>query len=260
MTPTTLQGYVYLGTAIRYLQDVDETVKIEGDGYLSYNIRSVLENIDALELTVSKQGSWYLSNFLTNIAEYTSAEGTLTKQGVTDLTRIMSNLRHTLESETGTKFVYTVTDKRLDSKKLLNNVPALLAVGSFEQMPDIAQFDFVESGICIAFERPTAAAFHLLRGTEAVLRQLYLSVVKAKRLPSKSRMWGPMVEKLRTRTAGRPSDTLLQTLDNIRASYRNPTFHPETCYSIDAVQDLFSLCADAVQKMVSHPKYDREAD
>jgi hypothetical protein len=58
-----------------------------------------------------------------------------------------------------------------------------------------------------------------------------------------------MVEHLRKRraTLTRP---LLDNLDNIRHSFRNPTQHPDKIYDIQEVQDLFGLCIDAVNRMV----------
>ena len=44
---------------------------------------------------------------------------------------------------------------------------------------------------------------------------------------------------------------LLNNLDNIRQSFRNPTQHPEKIYDIQEVQDLWSLCVDVVNRMSS---------
>ena len=52
-------------------------------------------------------------------------------------------------------------------------------------------------------------------------------------------MWGPMVDSLRKRKT-RVSKPLLDNLDNIRYSFRNPTQHPEKTYDIEEVQDLFN--------------------
>ena len=46
-----------------------------------------------------------------------------------------------------------------------------------------------------------------------------------------------------------PSDELLENLDLIRRSFRNPTAHPEKSYDIDEAQDLFGLCIDVVNRM-----------
>jgi hypothetical protein len=160
----------------------------------------------------------------------------------TKLREIMADLRKTLFAEAQGNIAFIVTDKRIDVNKLLFDVQSLLAPTVFAQLPSVAQHDFIEGAKCIAFERSTAAAFHLLRGTEAVLRHFYVSIVQRKRSPL---MWGPMVQSLRQRR-NPPDGVLLDNLDNIRRSFRNPTQHPE----IQEVQDLFGLCVDVVNRMV----------
>jgi len=62
-------------------------------------------------------------------------------------------------------------------------------------------------------------------------------------------MWGNMVADLRKRRAARGYEVLLNHLDNIRSSFRNPTAHPEKFFDIQEAQDLWSLCVDAVNRM-----------
>jgi len=55
---------------------------------------------------------------------------------------------------------------------------------------------------------------------------------------------------LRTKTRGRrPDPLILDHLDHIRRSFRNPTQHPDKIYDIQEAQDLFGLCVDAVNRM-----------
>lgn len=46
-----------------------------------------------------------------------------------------------------------------------------------------------------------------------------------------------------------PPAALLDNLDNIRRSFRNPTQHPDKIYDIQEAQDLFHLCVDVVNRM-----------
>jgi hypothetical protein len=52
-----------------------------------------------------------------------------------------------------------------------------------------------------------------------------------------------------------PAGPLLNNLDNIREHYRNPTQHPDKVYDINEVQDLFGLCIDAINRMVSSKQW-----
>lgn len=122
----------------------------------------------------------------------------------------------------------------------------------FNKLPEIAIKDFDEAGKCIAFERSTAAAFHLLRATESVLRNYYLSIVKRNRVSPLN--WGPMLKSLRSRKK-RPDDVLLDHLDGIRRNFRNPTQHPEKVYDINEAQDLLGICIDVVNRMVQSDQW-----
>ena len=106
----------------------------------------------------------------------------------TELSKIMDDIRMTLDAEIEGIYAFITTPKRLDSDKILENMASLFSPGTFEKFPDIARYDFDEAGKCIAFERPTAASFHILRATEANIRHYYKQMIKQNRI--KSEMWG----------------------------------------------------------------------
>lgn len=239
--------YVVLGGLVRYLLNAREGDPVHGKGYALANINRLLDGLEKFGLTVTQRAAWELVELGDELADSTSDQE-LTAQQASRLREIMITLERTLLAETEGKVAFIVVDKRYDVNKLLSNVPALLAPGVFHSLPDIAQYDLMEAGKCIAFERPTAAAFHMLRATEAVLRQFYCSVVKRGRV--KQLLWGPMVESLRSRSKPPPA-ALLNNLDNIRVSFRNPTQHPDMRYDIHEAQDLFGLCLDVLNRMVS---------
>jgi hypothetical protein len=161
----------------------------------------------------------------------------------------MHDIRNTFFAEILGFNAYVVTDKRMDIKKLVDKVDGLFSPNVFESLPAIARYDFKEAGLCVAFELPTAAAFHILRGTEDVLRIYYKRYIRPVRL---GLTWGQIINELRNKRSGKkPDSILLNHLDNIRNSFRNPTQHPDKIYDINEVQDLFSLCIDVVSRMSS---------
>lgn len=248
MESRPITEYVVLGGVFRYLLHAQEGWPVHVKEYVLPNINLLLGRLEKFELTVTQRAAWRLVQLRDELAE-SASDAKLTAEQASRLTEIMDTLEKTLLAETGGKVAFIVVDKRIDVNKLLSDVPALLAPGVFHSLPDIAQYDLMEAGKCIAFERPTAAAFHLLRGTEAMLRQFYCGVVKRGQV--KRLCWGPMVESLRKRKTKPPPAPLLDNLDNIRRSFRNPTQHPEKIYDIQEVQDLFGLCVDALDRMVS---------
>src|SRR5262249_37640137 len=157
------------------------------------------------------------------------------KEEAKKLNENLSFLQKTLSAEASGKITFILSDKKIEVEKLLNKINTLFATGVFDQLDDIAKYDFVEAGKCIAFERPTAAAFHILRATESVLRSLYFRQIKRKRIAVL--MWGPMTQELRNKRKKIPT-VLINNLDNIRLNFRNPTQHPDKIYDTQEVQDL----------------------
>ncbi len=152
-------------------------------------------------------------------------------------------------AESSIKRIYVLPNRRFNSEYLLNSPQSLLKAGAFDKLDEIAKQDISSACRCILFGEATAAAFHILRATESVLKSYYFHYKKQHRLAKP--MWGPMVTELKAKTKNRPPETLLTSLDLIRSAYRNPTQHPEALYEIDSAQDLFGVCLDAIGKMAS---------
>lgn len=245
MQPVAISSYIFFGTSLRFLQDASVGMPVHQEGFILFNIDGFLSNLDRIGTPVTKRAATELMELRTKLSA-TPDDYRLTEEEATQLREITTNLRRTLVAETSGIVSYSVTEKRYEANKLLRNVRGLMAPSVFDSLPDIAKLDFDEAGKCIAFERPTAAAFHLLRGTESMLRRFYCNHVKRNRVDPL--MWGNMVESLRKRRHP-PAIALLDNLDNIRRSYRNPTQHPEKIYDIQEVQDLFGLCVDVVTRM-----------
>lgn len=152
-----------------------------------------------------------------------------------------------LVSESALLAVYWTTTKRYGINDLTDCVDKLMSPGILDALPYVAIVDFQEAGKCIAFDRPTAAAFHLLRGTEAMVRLYHQKWTKSPTMAQQP--WGPLIDALRRLPQGPPKPPL-DAVDNIRHNYRNPTQHPEKVYTIEEAQDLWGVCVDAVTRMV----------
>ena len=164
-------NYYWFGTCLRFLQDAPPGSGVLGDGRIRENIAAFFSYLDALGLIVTRRASRELADFAESLPD---EEGDLLTQEQSErLNEIMRQLRYTLEAELKGFEAYIVTPKRFDIEKLLKDTPSLLAPGVYSKLPEIAQFDLAEAGKCIAFGRPTAAAFHILRGTESVLVSFY---------------------------------------------------------------------------------------
>ena len=230
---------------MRYLQDAIIGTHFKGDSFIAENIRRFLTNLEYLNLKVTNRASWKLREFFIELDE--ADIKILNGSQAAKLRQIMADIRMTLDAEIQDIYAFITTPKRLDSRKILENVESLFSPNVYSEFPDIAKYDFSEAGKCIAFETSTAAAFHILRATEANLRYYYKQMIKQERI--KSEMWGPIIQDLRKKNETKDHTVLNNHLDNIRLSFRNPTQHPEAIYDIHEVQDLFSVCIDVNNRM-----------
>jgi hypothetical protein len=245
-----IYGYVYFGTAYEYLRQVRSDLEIhdpdETQGFVLYNLRKFVEGLNELDLQVTARAATAELLPLMKKLVAMPKGSVLSDELAEEVRSAMQALRVTLVAELQGFKAYLVTPKRLDIAKLLKQPRQLFAADLYDKLPTIAQYDFAEGGKCVAFERTTAAAFHLLRGTEAVLKTFYCHKVRQKRC---SLMWGPMITSMRSKKNLKGYSVLLDNLDNIRRSFRNPTQHPEMTYDIEEVQDLLGLCVDVVNRM-----------
>ncbi len=246
MLAKSIGGYFYFGTCVRFLQDARRGQSIHVGGTIIDNLQSLFNSLDELNLQVTQRASYKLKELMKEL-KGAEANSSLTEVQATKLVGLVNDLRKTLEAELGGFKAYVVTPKRLDVTKLLDKVNDLFAPDIYELLPHIAMHDFAEAGKCIAFERPTAAAFHILRATESVLRDYYCRMIKQHRCDL---MWGLIIQDMRKRRKTQHKKVLLNNLDNIRLSFRNPTQHPEKIYDIQEVQDLWGLCVDVINRMV----------
>lgn len=241
--------FIRIGGTLRYLIHVPRVNSpFRGKDYVEANITGLLKHIDDQDMPVSKNSLDQLRAYLLKFKDVDESY-MMTGEDLTELTEIVGKIEHVVFSEARRMIGFFVTDKLLDKDKLLLDVGAFFEKGVYNKLNSIAQFDFREAGYCISFERPTAAAFHVLRGTEEVLRNYYLYIVKRKRL--KTMLWGKIINQLRERKTDPPDELLLTNLETIKDNYRNPTNHPEMVYQIGNVQDLFILCVGVVNRMMN---------
>jgi hypothetical protein len=161
----------------------------------------------------------------------------------------LANIETVVFPESSIKKIYILPNRRFNTEYLLEQPNKLLADGVFEKLDDIAQHDIKSACRCLLFGEATAAAFHILRATESVLKHYYLHHRRQNRLAKP--MWANMLDQLRAKTRNKPPEPLLNALDLIRTAYRNPTQHPQATYEIDSAQDLFGVCLDVIGKMGS---------
>ncbi len=250
MKALTLLQYINFGSNLEYLRMVKVGNGIHGEGRILENINTLLDIVDKSDFIVTKNGIIILKIFREKL-ERTPDTHKLTSGEAGELFKIMEKLTFVVSAESKTKYAFFITEKRIDTKKLLFNMESLFAHDVFNVLTDSIQYDIKESGKCIAFECPTASAFHILRGLEGLLRVL---ANKLSPLVDTSHMnWGPLISHLKSLNISEIS-ILLDSLDRIRDNYRNPTNHPEKIFNIEETQDLFNMCVGVVNDIVGYMK------
>jgi len=215
--------------------------------------QDAIEILDEFEDTVKeyslvvtqKASKTQLSEIKKKLQNLDDLKGKIPANLLSELHNFCKKIDVTLDSELRLRRAYILTPKRLGLENLQKNISQLFAENIFNNLSDQAQKDFSEAGKCLAFERYTASAFHILRGTEDALRNYYLNKVKKNRV--KPLLWDKIVKDLCTKK--NIPKGLLAVLDSIREDFRNPTAHPEKFYGEDEVQSLFTHCIDVVNRI-----------
>jgi len=240
---------IFLGTCLRYLQDAQAEWTPNSPWGIVKNFDQFQSSCDALELKVTARAARNSLGDVIQKLRVLDEAYKLTPADASEIRTKMTEVRVTLEAEASGSVIYRTSERRYDTTKLMGEIDKLFAPGTVAGMSDFALYDFGEAGRALAFGLPTAVAFHLLRGTEEVLRTYYRSWVRRGRM--KTMLWGPMVFELKALTGRQtPDRTCLNNLDNIRVAFRNPTDHPEKIYDIGEAEDLFGLCIEVVNRMV----------
>ena len=84
MQEESIQGYIFFGTALRYLQEASAGRKIQGRGRVAGNLRIFLDRLDALGLSVTANAAGHegLPQLLLEFDE-ASKDAVLTQQQAT---------------------------------------------------------------------------------------------------------------------------------------------------------------------------------
>jgi hypothetical protein len=247
MRETNIYEYYRFGYNYRRLRFDVKGDRIRGEKpSLAASIDNFVATLVDLSLVVTANAAKELDDLREKL-DTLPEDGKVDAALAVEVREALQALDRTLDAELMLRSAYVVTPKRFDTNHLLSSPNALLGEGVYDQLSLQAQYDLGEACKCIAFERPTAAAFHLMRTVEEALRRYYCSIVKRGR--PKVLLWGPMVEQLAKRRDA-PPKPLLDSLTNIRVNFRNPTQHPEARYDMDEAQDLMLVSIEVLNRLI----------
>jgi hypothetical protein len=164
------------------------------------------------------------------------------------ITENLKSFETVMAAELQTLDSYFVSKKGIYSTAdLIERTEEAISESLRPRLPSQAILDFREAGKCLAFDVFTAAGFHVLRATDAVLRSYYAKFV-GKPPSEKQRNWGAFLRVLGKCNPG-PNPKTMSMVDQIRDLHRNPIIHPEDNLNGDEALVLFDLCKAAIIAM-----------
>lgn len=162
------------------------------------------------------------------------------------LTSLIEKFEREFEIECRDLQIFSVSNVGTHStNRLLDKAHANLPRDTIIRLSKEAISDVDEAGRCLAFDRPTAAGFHILRAVEPLILA-YCNKLTKKSMSLKSRNWGAYSKML---TAHGADAKIVGMLDHIRVFYRNPIMHPEEALNHDQAISLFHTCLSAIVQL-----------
>lgn len=144
-----------------------------------------------------------------------------------ELTEALQNFEISMQSDFGVRDTFVCSPKAAYSTTLLaEHGETLVSTGAHELVPSMKQ-DLHDAGRCMAFELPTAAAFHLFRAVEAMVRS-YGEFVRQKPFTQseKKKGLGGVANVLKDKKLD-VDVRITHAIEQLALLHRNPTMHPE---------------------------------
>ncbi|GAH10217.1 unnamed protein product, partial [marine sediment metagenome] len=211
MKPIPLIEYILFGGELQYLRLVRVGLPVHAEDFVLDNINRFINFVEESDLIVTKASLKNLSTLKEQL-EKTTDDYKLTQADRDKLFNIMDKIDFVIRAEGQTKFTFFISEKRIDVNKLVFKIESLFAIRVFNALPDSIKYDFKESGKSIAFECPTASAFHVLRGLEGLLRFLLKKLDP--QIDTSKICWGPLITNLKSLNI-QELRVLLDNLDRI---------------------------------------------
>ena len=157
-------------------------------------------------------------------------------------------LQTLLYGELAVQSVYHIWPKRaFDINLLIEKATELFSKEVQEWLTADERYNIGQAGKCVAFEIPTAAGFHLIRGAESVIRRYYTVVVGVE--PAlKMRNWGAYIKNIK-KCGG--DARVIHALEQIKDLHRNPVIHPAIELRIEEAISLIGITESVISSIYS---------
>lgn len=113
-------------------------------------------------------------------------------------------------------------------------------------MPDLVKQDVQSGARCVAFELPTASAFHMARAMEGTMRQYHIAFVGPLPTTYQQLTFGSLINAFNA--VGSPA--LVANLRHIKDNYRNPISHPDQTITVPESHVFLGVYVAAITAML----------
>jgi hypothetical protein len=166
-----------------------------------------------------------------------------------EISRLVERLLPVLLQELANQPAFIIAPKRAyNTRTLILDGVRMLDTQTRDSLTDEERYDVKEAARCLAFEVPTAVAFHLFRAMEGVLRRYCAVVISGANPKKQPRSWDAYITNMKK--YGSPDSKVIFMLNEVRWLFRNPIMHPEEQVSLDSAAALFGL-ADTVLNVLT---------
>lgn len=204
-------------------------------------LRSILVQ-EMVSIKTSRAKGWQLHAQIVQIKEWLDNlnEEQLNAQpgfiALYNLSTSVAEFQTLLGAELSIADMYVVSKKGgYDITELAENGLCVFPATLGTKVPD-AITDAAQAARCIAFELPTAAAFHLHLVLERVMRCYYDSVTGNKPRPE-NRKIASYIDSMKAKKVG--DQKIFAALSDIARFHRNPVLHPDE--KLDSTEDAVAL-------------------
>lgn len=259
MKITNPAQYIILGGRIRYLARTVKGQPILGENLIYENFKWVKQDLKDLGFKVSSNLFLRILDKLEQqfkdlemVSKDGEVDNHISAEQSSDLANKILELENTILSEAKSLIIASPVPRRFSLNHLLNNPGEILGSKVYNSLTEMARYDLDHACRSIAFECPTAAAFHILRCVEECVRILFRAYFPR---GDANRPWGSLIRELISKPRNpKPEEILLEHLNHLRKRFRNPTDHPEKLYEIEEAEDLVHLSVDVINRVSKDTK------
>jgi len=246
-------AYFYkLAQQLTSLKSLEPQAKLYFDNYMIINtaqegLRYFLHNPLIPPMTSYSTGKELLNALEKITSEAYDENRVLQWSEPNEITEILGRFEISMQSDFGTRDTFIVSPKGAYSTTILaESGDAVISDSAHALVPSIKQ-DLHDGCRCLAFELPTAAAFHLFRAIESMVRE-YGHYVRKKPFTDREKRngLGGYANFLKEKTLG-VDERIIFTIEQICKLHRNPTMHPEMHLSNTEIRATLGIIVSAIE-------------